>query len=290
MSGCLFPASPSSTTSSRPPWNLPGWHVAFLCFCSLHHSHPAPFSPRLSSFHCELALCSACFPDSLGPVPSGDNSPWGLPISIVFPGCHSWQQLCRADRIGGLFGAPRAWTHSQRGAASWLGLPFRLLGVGLEWTGLAGTNIPSQWPAHLRQRAGGGSAMGTPGCTSAYIKRNVVILCFRERDKWLETKLPGSLGPTLPPFSVLPTSFPSQGKRRTDGTFNLASAGLNVFMKPVLWKGEGRNGSGVEPNPAWGWGDGEDIFFFFFLLTAEQQIGLWVANGRNWTSQLDIPI
>lgn len=50
----------------------------------------------------------------------------------------------------------------------------------------------------------GWECYGTPECTSAYIKRNVVILRFRERDKWLETKLPDPWTWTRP----LALSFP----------------------------------------------------------------------------------
>lgn len=185
MSGYLFPASTSSTTSSCTPWNLPGWQVAsFLLFTAALSPPPFPM-PDLPLWS---AVCSVCFPDSLGPVPSGENSPWGLLISIVFPGCHSWHRFCWADRIWGLFVALSLNPLTERSSHV----------ARQEW----GWSDPG-WQRQAYHHSdpdisGEGLGVGVLWeCLDALrpTLREMWLFCFRLKDKWLGTKIPRSFGP-----------------------------------------------------------------------------------------------
>lgn len=116
-------------------------------------------------------------------------------------------------------------------------LPFRLLRADLEWPGLAKTSIPSQWPAHLWQKAGGGSAMEMLGCTSAYIKRNVVILFWRERQvTW--NKAPWILEPCPSPFLCPSHVFLFPRKKKERQKFQFGYHGPKYLYETHLVKGE----------------------------------------------------
>lgn len=124
MSGHLFPASPSSTTSSRPPWNLPGWHVAFLFFCS----PPLPPRPLLPSPEL-LPLCACSllclFSRQPGSCSIRGQEPRRSPHLHSIPRMSFLAAPRPARLIGwGVFlGAPEPEPPSQRGAASWLRCP-----------------------------------------------------------------------------------------------------------------------------------------------------------------------
>lgn len=280
-------------------WQCHVW-VLVSCKCFLHHL----LLPSLESswVACGFSFLLLSTTPTLPPFPfAWAPSIVSLPFALPFlqPGSCSLRSphLHSIPRMSFLAAALQGWEHwGAFGALSlnplaersshMAGLPFRLLRAGLEWPGLAGRSIPSQWPAHLWQRAGSGSAMGMPGCTSAYSKRNVVILSFRGRDKWLETKLPGFFGPALPcpPFSVLPTFSSSQGKIREDRTFTLVGMGLNVTMKPLGEREKGEWILGWAEPKMHGIVEREDFFccvLFFPSLNTEQQMGLWVANGKK---------
>lgn len=200
MSGYLFPASASSTTSSCTPWTLPGWQVAsFLLFATALSPPPFPYASSPSIVSCCLL---ACFPDSLVPVPSGENSPWGLLISIVFPGCHSWHRFCWVVRIWGLFVVLSLNPLTERSSH-----------VARQERGWSDPGWQRQAYHHSdpdisRRRPGGGSAMGMPGCTSAHIKRNVILLQTERqvtltKDPWIFWALPFSRVPQVSLLSLL---------------------------------------------------------------------------------------
>lgn len=246
MSGYWFPASLSSTHLLPPPWNLPGWQGFSLILLSTTPP-PRPYSPRLSSFHCELALCSVCFADSLGPVPSGANSPWGLHIHSI-PRMSFWQQLCRADGTGS-FGA--LWSSEpirREEQPPGSGCSFRLLREGLSDPAGRDRAYHHSDP-HISSKGPGWECYGNAlNALLSPTLREMWLFSVSGRETSDLKQSSWILGPGPAPLAL---SFPhpslTKEKEGQTGLLIWLVWGWTSLGNPFCEK-RGRNGSGVEWN------------------------------------------